>query len=136
MTSCAFIQSNSNDELIKTSPQFENGKFKNEKAFDAMSLSQIPGYIKRYMTEERKDVSPIKPIPLKKITKEILVNTPVDSMTLFRLGHSSFLIKAENKYWLIDPVFSDRASPFSFIGPKRFHQPPISIEELPEITQY
>ena len=66
MTSCAFIQSNSNDELIKTSPQFENGKFKNEKAFDAMSLSQIPGYIKRYMTEERKDVSPIKPIPLKK----------------------------------------------------------------------
>ena len=134
MTSCAFIQSNSNDELIKTSPQFENGKFKNEKAFDAMSLSQIPGYIKRYMTEERKDVSPIKPIPLKKITQEILVNTPVDSMTLFRLGHSSFLIKAENKYWLIDPVFSDRASPFSFIGPKRFHQPPISIEELPEIT--
>lgn len=31
-------------------------------------------------------------------------------------------------------MFSDRASPFSFIGPKRFHQPPISIEELPEIA--
>ena len=134
MTSCAFIQSSSKDKNIQSSPQFENGKFKNEKTFNAMSLSKIPGYIKRYITEERKDISPIKAIPLQKITSEILTAAPVDSMTLFRLGHSSFLIKAKNKYWLIDPVFSDRASPFSFIGPKRFHQPPISIDELPEIT--
>jgi len=134
MTSCAFIQSSNNDENIKSSPQFENGKFKNQMAFDAMPLSKIPGYIKRYMTEERKDISPIRPIPLQKITSDILAKAPIDSMTLFRLGHSSFLMKAENKYWLIDPVFSDRASPFSFIGPKRFHQPPISINELPKIT--
>ncbi len=31
------------------------------------------------------------------------------------------------------PSFSERASPFQWIGPKRFHQPPISIAELPPI---
>ena len=30
-------------------------------------------------------------------------------------------------------MFSERASPFSFIGPKRFHAPPISLHELPTI---
>lgn len=42
-------------------------------------------------------------------------------------------MKIGGKKWLIDPVFSDRASPFSFAGPKRFHQPPIHLESLPEI---
>ena len=28
------------------------------------------------------------------------------------------------------PCFSERASPFQWIGPKRFHQPPISIANL------
>ena len=63
-----------------------------------------------------------------------LAQLPADEMSLFRLGHSSFLLKAENKFWLIDPVFSDRASPFSFMGPKRFHQPPVTIDELPDIA--
>jgi L-ascorbate metabolism protein UlaG (beta-lactamase superfamily) len=36
-------------------------------------------------------------------------------------------------FWLIDPVFSQRASPFKFFGPKRFHLSPITIEQLPYI---
>ncbi|NHZ67316.1 MBL fold metallo-hydrolase, partial [Massilia genomosp. 1] len=31
------------------------------------------------------------------------------------------------------PVFSKRASPVQWAGPARFHQPPISIEELPPL---
>ncbi|WOH38699.1 MBL fold metallo-hydrolase [Thalassotalea fonticola] len=133
MTSCAIVQPNSNHGTIENSPQFNDGKFQNSKALDTMSLKKIPEYIKRYLSEKRKDVAPIKPIPVQRISTEALKSLPADSITLFRLGHSSFLLKAENAFWLIDPVFSDRASPFSFIGPKRFHQPPISIEELPEI---
>jgi len=43
------------------------------------------------------------------------------------------LVLLNGEYWMTDPVFSDRASPFSFVGPKRFHETPISIEELPPI---
>ncbi len=131
MSSCTTMQSSSSTKL---SPQFKEGKFHNDVAINTMSFVELPAYIKRNLTEKRKDITPEKPTPLQKITERILTNLPDDSMTVFRLGHSSFLIKAETSYWLIDPVFSDRASPFNFIGPKRFHQPPISIEELPKIT--
>lgn len=133
LSSCAFLKSNTVVDESFNSSQFVQGKFQNLAKTSTMSLSKIPGYIKRYFTEERIDSEPVLPIPLQFITQETLNDLPIDTMTLFRLGHSSYLVKANNKYWLIDPVFSERASPFSFLGPKRFHQPPISIEQLPEI---
>jgi len=133
MVSCTFFPSKYGSDTLKQSLQYEDGKFHNSKRFETMSFSQIPGYIKRYLTEKRTDITPKEAIPLQKITRELLVGLPEDRLTLFRLGHSSFLIKISTEYWLIDPVFSERASPFSFIGPKRFHQPPISIADLPDI---
>jgi L-ascorbate metabolism protein UlaG (beta-lactamase superfamily) len=54
--------------------------------------------------------------------------------SLFRLGHSTILLKLRGQYWLTDPVFSERASPVQWMGPARFHAPPISIDELPPIA--
>lgn len=34
---------------------------------------------------------------------------------------------------MIDPVFSDRCSPFQFVGPKRFREVPCTINQLPQI---
>lgn len=39
----------------------------------------------------------------------------------------------ENQRILVDPVLEERASPFSWIGPKRFLPPPVTAEELPGI---
>lgn len=138
MSSCSVIQTKvqpnqKSSAAFGSSEQFKDGQFHNVKAMEPMSLSKIPGYIKRYMTEDRVDIEPVKPIPVRAITAQALAQLPSDSITLIRLGHSSFLLKAADDYWLIDPVFSDRASPFSFIGPKRFHQPPITIDALPSI---
>lgn len=130
---CTAIFSENKDEKRINSAQYSQGKFHNSVHFDSMSLTKMPAILARYITEKRVDVEPKKAIPLQKITSEILAALPDDQMTVFRLGHSSFLLKANGKYWLIDPVFSERASPFSFIGPKRFHQPPITIESLPNI---
>ena len=49
------------------------------------------------------------------------------------IGHSTFLIKKEGLTILTDPIFSDRASPFGFIGPKRLIPPAINISALPKI---
>ncbi|WP_235375449.1 MBL fold metallo-hydrolase [Shewanella sp. cp20] len=87
----------------------------------------------RYLTETRVDASPSKAIPLMSLTRERLSTLPDTQDSVIRLGHSSILLKISGQTWLIDPVFSNRASPFSFIGPKRFHQPPISLTDLPEI---
>ena len=49
------------------------------------------------------------------------------------LGHASYLIKLNGKYFLIDPFFSKRASPFQFAGPKRVVPAPLTVAQLPTI---
>jgi L-ascorbate metabolism protein UlaG (beta-lactamase superfamily) len=49
------------------------------------------------------------------------------------VGHASWLIQAAGLNILIDPVWSERASPFSFAGPKRRNDPGIAFEALPRI---
>ncbi len=49
------------------------------------------------------------------------------------IGHASFLINNGDLKILIDPIFSNRASPISFAGPKRMIKPALSFHELPNI---
>ncbi len=70
-------------------------------------------------------------IPVQALTREQLLAVP--NNTVYRLGHSTVLLKLHDAFWLTDPMFSDRASPMQFAGPERFHKPPISIDELPPI---
>lgn len=49
------------------------------------------------------------------------------------IGHSTMLVRMDGVTFLTDPIFSDRASPVSFAGPRRVTPPGIPIDELPEI---
>ncbi|MDB4906392.1 MAG: hypothetical protein JWO05_1176 [Gemmatimonadetes bacterium] len=49
------------------------------------------------------------------------------------LGHSTTLLQLGLVNVLLDPMFSERASPVAFAGPKRWVAPPVGIEELPPI---
>lgn len=49
------------------------------------------------------------------------------------IGHDSFLVRTGNRSVLFDPVFSEYASPFSWIGPKRKRPPGVKFEQLPKI---
>lgn len=55
-----------------------------------------------------------------------------DGLYSIWFGHTTFLLNIEGKIILVDPVFSDNASPVSFTT-KRFQKPVLSLEELPEI---
>lgn len=56
-----------------------------------------------------------------------------DARQVTWLGHSCFLVQANGVNLLTDPVFSERASPVSFAGPRRYNPPAIDIESLPPI---
>jgi N-acyl-phosphatidylethanolamine-hydrolysing phospholipase D len=56
-----------------------------------------------------------------------------DSSAITWIGHSSFLITLNGVHILTDPVWSDRASPSSLIGPKRSVTPGIPFSDLPKI---
>jgi L-ascorbate metabolism protein UlaG (beta-lactamase superfamily) len=49
------------------------------------------------------------------------------------VGHASFLIQTRGSNLLIDPVWSERVSPLSFVGPARVNAPGIAFEDLPNI---
>lgn len=53
--------------------------------------------------------------------------------TLTWIGHATALVQIGGVNILTDPVFSQRASPFSFIGPSRRTPPGLRLSELPHI---
>jgi L-ascorbate metabolism protein UlaG (beta-lactamase superfamily) len=56
-----------------------------------------------------------------------------DKVRLCFVGHASWLIQTAGLNILVDPVWSMRASPFSFAGPKRHNDPGVAFEKLPDI---
>jgi L-ascorbate metabolism protein UlaG (beta-lactamase superfamily) len=49
------------------------------------------------------------------------------------VGHATVLVQTNGLNILTDPIWSDRASPFGFLGPKRVAVPGIRFEDLPPI---
>ncbi len=49
------------------------------------------------------------------------------------IGHASWLIQAGGVNLLVDPHWSERASPLSFMGPRRANAPGIAFDRLPSI---
>ena len=56
------------------------------------------------------------------------------SIVVTFIGHSTFLIQTPAGNILTDPIYSDRASPVSFAGPRRVRRPAIDFDELPPIA--
>ena len=49
------------------------------------------------------------------------------------IGHATLLLRVGGVTVLTDPHFSERASPFSFMGPKRLVAPALKLKELPRV---
>ncbi len=87
----------------------------------------------RFLFETQEGAEPRDAIPVRRIDRATLDALDPAANHIVRLGHSSHLLKLRGQFWLIDPVFSERVSPVQWAGPKRFHAPPLSLEELPPI---
>lgn len=70
--------------------------------------------------------------PVRPVSPDALSATP-DQVTFTWIGHATMLIRGPGPTILIDPMFSERASPFTFAGPEREPELPIRMEDLPEI---
>lgn len=57
----------------------------------------------------------------------------VDDLTVTMVGHATLLVQIAGLNLLTDPVWSDRASPLSFAGPKRVTAPGIAFDDLPPV---
>jgi N-acyl-phosphatidylethanolamine-hydrolysing phospholipase D len=57
----------------------------------------------------------------------------VTAVVLTWIGHSTFLVQIGGMNVLTDPVWSERASPVQFAGPRRLTPPALPLDELPPI---
>ena len=62
-----------------------------------------------------------------------LRKAPPSGLRVTWLGHSILFVEIDGRRFLVDPVFGERASPFTFLGPKRWYASPLSPEDLPEL---
>ncbi len=116
------------------SVNYENGKFKNQYLdYDAFNFDKIMKISKAYYNNDVKDSAPAEDfnIPVVKITADDILN--IKDNSVIRFGHSTLLFKIDDRIVITDPMFGQRASPFSFMGPKRFHENPIEAEDMPFI---
>lgn len=62
-----------------------------------------------------------------------LPRAPETDITASWMGHASVLFQVGGLNILADPVWSERASPIAWAGPRRFTSPPVALEALPPI---
>lgn len=112
------------------SAQFKDDHFQNHVPHPKLSIGETLGMWYDFLFKPAGTV-PDRVIPVQSLTQAELLAAPDNSV--WRLGHSSLLLKLRGKFLLTDPVFSERASPVQWFGPKRWHAPPITLNELPPI---
>jgi len=118
-------------DVAPASSHFAGGKFHNAHPTQKLTLTSGIRLMWRLLTGKPADSVPTHPVPVHALTPADVRKAP--DLSLWRLGHSTVLLKIAGVYWLTDPVFAERASPVGFLGPKRFHAPPIALNALPDI---
>jgi L-ascorbate metabolism protein UlaG (beta-lactamase superfamily) len=79
------------------------------------------------------NTKPKEAVAIEKRSRADFRSLPVSGLRITWMGHSAALVEIDGKRLLLDPVWSERASPFGFAGPKRFFDPPLPLEDLPPI---
>ncbi|GAA1224274.1 MBL fold metallo-hydrolase [Prauserella halophila] len=110
------------------SPQFRDGAFRNPEPLRWMppgSVREAAGDLLRRRRRRR----PSGPVP------RVRTNGPApdDGLYVTWFGHASTLVELDGARVLVDPMWSDRASPSRLLGPRRLFRPPQPLAELPSL---
>jgi len=133
VTTCPLAVAKADPKAVdySRSPQFFEGGFRNPVPKPAQGYLKMLAIIRDALFRKPPDSAPAVAPEVLALTARQLAQAP--DRSLFRLGHSTLLLKLRGGLWITDPVFAERASPVQWAGPKRFHAPPIALEDLPDL---
>jgi L-ascorbate metabolism protein UlaG (beta-lactamase superfamily) len=118
-------------ERIKKSANYRNGAFKNQSETPMITADKSRfKVIMSFMFRKKIRLSPEATIPV--VKTEIKALNPEEDVLVW-FGHSSYFIRVNGKTFLIDPVFSAYASPFSFINKAFKGTSVFTAKDLPPI---
>lgn len=125
------ISSGIRKKRINQSVHFNNGKFQNINP--TPQLTDGATYFSLFLKFFNKQKVHIRPINEIKQVKTDLHQLKTDEDVLVWFGHSSYYIQLDGKRFLIDPVFSEAASPVSFINRPFKASNSYSVDDIPAI---
>lgn len=117
-------------DRITQSPQWRDDAFTNP-------LAQVDGPLMELLGKEFSSSdavqTPTTPPPMVHRSADEFASLPASGLRVTWLGHSTLLVEIDGARILVDPVWGERASPWSSVGPARFHGPPLALDALPPI---
>jgi L-ascorbate metabolism protein UlaG (beta-lactamase superfamily) len=134
MLSCAFAAESGNKkgtDRFSESKNFYDGKFHNHN--DVKLASPSFWRATKAVMFEGTDKVPARPLPVNRLNRNHFQKDRFGNFSFVWLGNASVLINLEDKYLLTDPMFSKRSSFVQWLGPKRFHPVPVTMEDLPPL---
>ncbi|OLR91334.1 MBL fold metallo-hydrolase [Actinokineospora bangkokensis] len=117
-------------DRITGSPQHRDGRFHNlPNPGTSTALRDVGGTLRELLTGGQQR-TPLAPVPLVRPT---FPAQRAEGLHATWFGHASVLLEVDGARVLLDPVWSDRASPSRLAGPRRLHEPPVPLAALPEV---
>ena len=113
---------------MEGSPQWKGDHFDNPQPL----VNDLWGSLKA-MANASPDVSPAQPPPVLVVPRGRFEAPPASGLRVTWLGHSTTLIELDGHRILTDPVWSERASPLGWVGPRRYYRPAVALVDLPPV---
>lgn len=116
---------------IQSSPNYREKAFQNVYETPMMAPeASYPKLLSRFFFEKLPHQEPEAALPSVRVD---LHKVSREEPTITWFGHSSYLLTLNGKVILVDPVFSERASPFQWMGSRAFTTTqPYTLEDLPD----
>src|SRR5688572_4425463 len=118
-------------ERMRASERYANGHFKNLEPRPQGNGPTASIFWQFAFSDKMR--APTCPLPMATGIEKTLQVEPASGLRITWLGHSTTLIELDGARVITDPIWSERASPSTLAGPRRFHPPPLAIDALPRI---
>jgi len=119
------------DQRIAKSSQWNGKRFQNPELVPDVELGPSLKMLWNYFFDKSEGFIPDHPLPSEPF--DILKWDGQRDLQFAWLGHTTFLIKIDDKVILTDPMFSQRAGSFGWVSPKRYSKTLASTDVLPEL---
>ena len=116
-------------QRIEESPQWNGEAFQNPKRVPDVEWGPSLKMFGNYFFNKSAKFIPDPPLPAEPF--DISQWNRQRGLQFTWLGHTTFLIKIDDKVILADPMFSQRAGSFGWVSPKRFSKTLASTDSLP-----
>jgi len=117
---------------LAASPHFVHGRFVNPEPTSLMAPSRWVWALREWLFGGQMR-APVCPLPVAPDTAARLATPAATGLRVTWLGHSTTLVEIDGATILTDPIWSERASPSRWFGPKRFAAPPLALAALPRL---